>query len=133
MKDNSMKIRIAERETCWAKRLSDNLAQINNIPMDGKFNLHDIVEYEERDGQSVATKIVSQGYSNRSYLQYDEEWQFHRLNAIFKMLGCSIEGMIGPSKERGSKGYMTVAHDKSIKPLKIAEGMGISQKKSKES
>ena len=129
MKNKSMKIRVGERESCWAERLSDNLAKINNIPFSGKYNLHDIVEYTVEDGIAIAGKIVNQRWECLTYLQYKEVWQFHRMNSVFRLLGCACEGMTGPHE--GRPGYMMVSYDKPINPKKIAEGMGISQKKEK--
>lgn len=126
-----MKVRFSEGEYGWAVRLSDDLAMIKNIPYGGVANLHDIVRYREKeDDFPTITEILGGGFSHSTAIDYDTHTQFHQLNAIFKMLGCSVEGVYGCTSEGAEpleQGMLAVAHGAWVQPRLIAMGLGISQ------
>jgi hypothetical protein len=122
MADRDMiKVYLSHGETGWAERLKGNCARVSNIPMDGSFNLGDVVEIVGPDQRGIHRlgRVVQRKYSHRSNVRYPKPFRenFEVLNKAFTAEGASVEGAV--------EGMMMVAHDVSFDAVALAKAAGI--------
>lgn len=126
--ENNIRVRFDEGETGWAIQLKGHaLVIINNVPLTNRYCLHDIVELLNADDPEtgILGKVVYRKFERRTPVEYDEQWQFHRMCGVLQLLGASVEGMMPPNENH--RGMLMAAHHDDIDPRLLAEGLGITQ------
>lgn len=77
-------------ETVWARKLSKNTAQIDNLPLATGYKYKDIVEFEPETNRAIGI-IQDGGYAPTHFVRYKGSFSRHR--ATWEAKGYVVEGM----------------------------------------
>lgn len=126
-----IKLLFADGETGHGYRIAEDLAELQNIPFEGPWNLWDIVKVEHLEGNLFKpVALVTRKYPRKSVLYYAQDGDFHRLCAVLRLVGCEPEGGLGA--EDGRPGMMAVAHPDHVDAVGLAACVGSGHDKSRE-
>jgi len=100
---NFIKLMFGEGESGWAIDLEDGTAEINNVPLEGRLNLGDVVKIEKVDSIDhrgpvsfrKAGELVRRKYAFKTGFEYEADKEVaQKIADAARALGWHAEGMV---------------------------------------
>lgn len=125
---------LAEGESGWVEVVGPGLVRIANIPLDGIYNIDDVVRVDTEvmtghPNRVLKGTIEERVYPVRTVLLYHKVSDFKRVDTLVRKLGGKMEGAIGPT--RGGPGFLSLAAKSEADVLKIVRDLELPQETEK--
>lgn len=102
-----IKVRYSPEETGWAQVLSATTVRLANIPDTKRLNVDDITEidYSETDNDDlpVIGDVLHNIFEHKTVIGYEHTADFYKLETLFELLGCKVEGNSVPKNNKPGK------------------------------
>lgn len=121
-----IKAKLTDRETGWVTPVGEYLCHVGNIPMDGPYNLGDIVELVPREAGEPFPwlgRVIYRQYECRVCLFPKDQAEAQFLRDFLNLSGVAVECMVAPVD--GRKGLIMVAYREHVDVLALAEKFDI--------